>query len=181
MPEEAPAYRRPIVLISVGVAAMLAALGIGGFAWLHSTADHSRLAVPAVPAAAGAGGVVTVVTPTPAAPPTTDVPAPTTTSATTTTTTTTTTRRSTTPPPSASGDALLPTGRVSGTIASKNGDTWTISTWYGSQETIQVTGATQRVAAVGIIPHDEFAVGQTVNIFWHSVGQTMVADSVYGN
>lgn len=182
-PAETAPFHRVGLLAAVGVAALVLAAGVGGYVWLQSTSGHGDIAAPEVPTA-GAGNPVitassTASSPPVAAPPPTTIAPPVTT---TTTTVAPSTVSHAAPAQTAPADGLPTSGRLSGTIVSRSGTAWVVAGWYGDHDTIRVTPSTKLVPRQQLIgPPQEFAVGQTVNVFWHSVGRSMVADSIYGN
>jgi hypothetical protein len=61
-----------------------------------------------------------------------------------------------------------------------NGNIWTVTGWDGTVTTVRITSATKLIPQPSLLGGADFNPGQTVNIFWHTVGNTLVADSVYG-
>ncbi|NUS43437.1 MAG: hypothetical protein HOQ24_07095 [Mycobacteriaceae bacterium] len=182
-PVPTPFYQRTGVLVAFAALGVLVLAGVGGFAWTRlshasfAIGDESRTTWHAEPSDAPTTEPVA---------PTSAQAAPSTTSAkptTTTTTKSTTTTKTTTTAKAADSEqsqAVADTGRFSGVIATKRGGSWVITEWDGNNTTIRVTSATQLVPQRTLIPGRQLEPGQTVSVFWHSVGGTMVADRIYG-
>lgn len=176
--DEPPLFRRTGVLVALaaGVAALLGVgIGIAGVTLGHT--DHnSTQAAPIAPAPTTTTNPPDAVSPTGSAPETSSF----TDTDTTTETTTTTTTITTTTTPTSSTTFVPASGRFSGTIATQSGNIWTVNGWDGTVTKIRITGSTKMVPTASIFGGTGFTPGETVNIFWHTDGSGLVADSVYG-